>query len=158
MIRTIAFTILVFISFILNAQETRLMNLCHIGVDRIDVYLKYAENDYYLYAYIVKGEGFYIDKGSDLTIITVSNDTVHLVGLYEGIVEIKDHARNLMYPAGWCFTNKYCLNPDQIGILKSSEVKTISVDLTEGKLKMDVTDLRHYVLMESFEKLDKKMK
>jgi hypothetical protein len=136
-------------------QETKLMNLCHSGNDRIDLYLKCTNGDYCLYAELFKDEGFYVNKGSDFTLITIKNDTINLIGLKEGQAELYGGKQNMVIAISlWRFINTYQLNKDQVKILKATEVKRVSIDLVDEKMKMDVTSIRDNVIMRLFEKFD----
>ena len=153
------FSIVFLLIFITPAvgQDTRLMNLCHLGIDRVDVWLKYEDNNYYLYALLVAAESFHFEKGSGFTLITHNNDTIQLIGLLEAESDIVADARSMLYPVGWGAWNKYKLHTDDLFVLRATEIKMVVMETAKGKLKFNVTPRRDWVIMKLLKKLEKKI-
>jgi hypothetical protein len=131
--------------------------LCYMGATEIKVALKYVENDYFLLAYIIMDEGFHIEQGEKFSIIAQNADTLHLTGLNEGQAEILDYIRMQRLELNFAKYNKYLLNPDQIKVLRSLEIKSVTIDLEGRDIKMDVPYFLSDVLEKQFKDLDKKI-
>jgi hypothetical protein len=142
-----------------RGQDTKMVRMCQMGYEKIFVYLKYSEGNYYLYTYLVSQKSFYVDEGSVCELATVNNDTVRVIGLLKGEPEIADSqpGQSVYHPA-WAFWNKYLLNPEQVNILKSKELKIISIAVAGEVFKMDVETYVMDGVVKLFEKLDKKIK
>lgn len=138
------------------SQETKVTNLCYMGYNKVRSSLERAEGEYYLHIQFIREEGFYVNKGAEFIIITVTNDTLKFIGMNEG--QSFSLAGTQQQPPGritWGFNNKYHLQKDQIQVLKSTELKMVMFNVDGENDKMEIPSFSQDLIINQFRKLEK---